>query len=267
MEKVEKAKDCYKGGKYRESIGYAEEGLSVCKKLTDILGEAQARHVLAWSHYMIGEYEQSRKHGDRLLNITEEVRDKKLEANARQFLACLFYRLEDYDQSIKNGHQSLSIAEYVQDKALEARAHHVLAKSCHMAADYKYRTATPNIATELGDSVLEGGACLDVQTQFCHATRVTRGFQNIEDDDQLLSNGVKGREPKPGSLEVLAQSYHTKEAVNRTPRARSQLLLSPYGDNDHSQRSQSISAGKDFLRLLKKQKKKKQLPSFPNRLS
>lgn len=247
MEKVEKAKDCYRRRKYRESIFYAEEGLSVCKKLRDILGEAQARHVLAWSHYMIGEYEQSRKHGNRLLNITEEVPDKKLEANARQFLACLFYRLQDYDQSIKNGHQSLSIAEDVQDKALEARAHHVLAKSCHMAADPKYRTETPNIATELGDSLLEGGACLDVQTQLCHDTRVTRGFQNIEGDDKPLSNGVKGREPKAGSFEVLAQSYHTKEAVNETPEGISQLLWLSYDDNVHSQRSRSIIAGKDFF--------------------
>ena len=233
MEKVEKAKDYFRCRKYYESIQSAKEGLSISKEIT--CEEAQACHVLSWAYYMVRDYKQSREYGDRFLNISKKIRDRKLEAKAFLFLACLFHMLKDFGQSKKNGNQSLRIAEEVEDEALQARAHHVLSKSCYMVADH-------NIPIELGDSVLEGGDCLDILTQLYHESdRVTRGFQNIE-DHQSLSNGVKGGEPKPELFEVLAQSHHAKEA------ARSQLLWSTYGDNVYSQQSRSIIAGKDFLR-------------------
>ena len=240
MEKVEKAKFYYGCGKYCESIDYGEEGLSIFSKMKDRNGQAQACHVLAWSHYMLREYEQSRKYGFRFLNITKEVGDRKQEAEARLFLACLFHMLKDFDQSKENGNEALRIAEELKDDALQARVHHVVSKSCSMVAD-------DNIAIELGDSVLEGGACLNILTKLYHEPdRVTRGFQSIEDNDQSFNNGVKGGEPKPESFEIQAQSYHAKEAVNRTPEARSQPPLLPYGDNVHSQQLRRFTPGKDF---------------------
>lgn len=236
-EKVKKANDYYLHGKYCESMDYAKEGLRIFEKMTDIYGQAQACHVLAWSYYMVRDYEQSRKYGDRFLNITKDVGDRKQEAEARMFPASLFHMRKDFDQSKKNGKQALLIAEELEDDKLQARAHHVLSKTCCMVADH-------NTAIELGDSVLEGGACLGFLAPLYHESdRVTRGFQNIEYDDQSLNNGVKGGEPKPGSFEVLAQSHHPKEAMNRTPEAISPILWLPYGDNVHSH-----IAGKDLVR-------------------
>lgn len=236
MEKIEKAKDYYRCRKYCESIESAKEGLNISKEMT--CEEAQACHVLAWAYYMVRDYEQGRKYGNRFLKISKKIRDRKLEAKARLFLACLFHMLEDFGQSKNNGNQSLRIAEEVKDEALQARAHHVLSKTCYMVADH-------NIPIDLGDSVLEGGACLDILTPLYHLSdRVTRGFQNIE--DQSLNNGVKGGEPKPESFEVQANSYHAKEAVNRTPEARSQLSWLRYGDNVHSPQSRIVITGKHF---------------------
>lgn len=237
-EKVKNANDYYLQGKYYESMQCAEEGLSIFKKMRDMYGQAQACQVLAWSYYMVRDYEQSGKYGDRFLNITREVGHRKQEAEACMFLACLFHMRKDFDQSKINGNQALRIAEELKDDKLQARAHHVLSKTCFMVAD------PDNTAIELGDSVLEGGACLGILAPLYHESdRVTRSFQNIEYDDQSLNNGVKGGEPKPGSFEVLAQSHHPKEAMNRTPEAISPILWLPYGDNVHSH-----IAGKDLLR-------------------
>lgn len=235
-EKVKKAKDYYLNGKYCDSMDYAIKGLGIFEEMTDKYGQAQACQVLAWSYYMVKDYEQSEKYGDRFLNITKDVGGRKQEAEARMFLACLFHKCKDFERSKDEGYQALCIARELKDDALQARAAHVLSKSCSMVADH-------NTAIELGDSVLEGGACLGFLTPFYRESdRVTRGCQNTEYDDQSLNNGVKGGEPKPGSFEVLAQSHHPKEAMNRTPEAISPILWLPYGDNVHSH-----IAGKDLL--------------------
>lgn len=236
-EKVKKAKDYFLNGKYYDSRDCAEERLTIFKEMTDLDGQAQACQVLAWSNYMVQDYKQSSEYGKLFLNITNQVGNRKQEAEAHMFLACLCHSCFDFDGSKYEGNQALRIATELEDNALQARAHHVLSKSCSRVADH-------NTAIELGDSVLEGGACLGFLTPFYRESdRVTRGCQNTEYDDQSLNNGVKGGEPKPGSFEVLAQSHHPKEAMNRTPEAISPILWLPYGDNVHSH-----IAGKDLLR-------------------
>lgn len=210
MEEIKKAKDLCERGEYHKSKDYAEKGLGISRKRGDREGEAQGCHVLAWSYYKIKEYENSKKYCDQFQNIAKEVGDKKLEAEAYQFLACYFYRVGDHKKSIENGIKSLSIAEEAGDKELKARAHSVLANSHQMARNLtECGTQSPDIVIGLGDSELEGGACLKIQPHLRETSRnINQGILD-EEFDVELNDVVEmvAEQQKTGACEVFAQSY------------------------------------------------------------
>ena len=101
MEAKSKALECYRQGKYLESILNAKMWLEWSKRVGNKREEGEACKILAWSHRYLGKYKESIKFGNEIFRIAKEELDEDAVSDAYVVLASSYVTLAPEKRPLK----------------------------------------------------------------------------------------------------------------------------------------------------------------------
>jgi tetratricopeptide (TPR) repeat protein/transcriptional regulator with XRE-family HTH domain len=142
-------------GRYQEWAATQRTALAAATRKNDILGQATASRLLAYSYNQLADYDQALACLTRSLALYQRLRDRHGEAICYQGLALVAESQERYEEALSHEEKALSLYQAIGDKANEANALNNVGWTYAILGDYRqaraYCRQAVTLLAEAGD--------------------------------------------------------------------------------------------------------------------